>query len=86
MGKPWILEGKMFFPVTGIPILKNVRIKVVFAVALPDPLTVLKVMTKSLMIFGFIKRLLPVLLMFLVIASPSIVVIQKFAKVLTFYF
>jgi hypothetical protein len=41
------LEGNIFFPDTGIPILKRARKIVVFAVALPDPLMVLNVIQKS---------------------------------------
>jgi hypothetical protein len=42
-----MLEGNMFFPDVGIPILKSARYNIVFAVALPDPFTVQSVMQKS---------------------------------------
>ncbi len=48
VGSPWILDGKMFFPETGMPMRKRARSKVVLAVALPEPLIVLQVSTKSL--------------------------------------
>jgi len=44
VGRKYVLCGY------GIPMRKRERIKVVLAVALPEPLTVLKVMQKSLMI------------------------------------
>jgi hypothetical protein len=44
------LDGKIFFPLTGIPILKSARKMVEFAVALPEPLTVLIDMVKLLTI------------------------------------
>jgi hypothetical protein len=47
VGNPWIFEGKIFFPETGIPMRKSARKSRLFAVALPDPLTVLMVMQKS---------------------------------------
>jgi hypothetical protein len=51
VGRPLILEGKMFFPDTGIPMWNIERSKVVLAVALPEPLTVQTVMQKSLTTF-----------------------------------
>ncbi len=48
VGNPLILEGNIFFPETGIPIWNKDLNKVVFAVALPEPLTVQIVMQKSL--------------------------------------
>ncbi len=56
VGKPWIFEGKMFFPDTGIPILNKARINVRLDVWLPDPLTVATVILKVLTIFseGFV--------------------------------
>ena len=42
-----MFDGKIFFPETGIPIRNNARINVMFAVALPEPLIVLKVMQNS---------------------------------------
>jgi hypothetical protein len=45
-----MLEGKIFFPETGMPMWKSARIIVVLAVALPEPFTVPKVMLKSLTI------------------------------------
>jgi hypothetical protein len=43
-----MLDGKIFFPETGMPMLKSALSKVVFAVALPDPLIVQHVIVKSL--------------------------------------
>ncbi len=48
-----MFDGNIFFPETGMPIRKSARIRVVFAVALPDPFTVLKVIQKSFTIFIF---------------------------------
>src|SRR5512145_3043158 len=47
VGKPWIFDGKIFFPETGMPILNKARINVVFDVWLPEPLTVATVIEKS---------------------------------------
>src|SRR5919109_3455440 len=48
VGKPWILEGKMFFGETGTPMRNNVFANMVFALAEPEPLTVANLTTKSL--------------------------------------
>ena len=47
VGIPWMFEGKIFRAETGMPILKIARKMVLLAVALPDPLTVAKVIEKS---------------------------------------
>src|SRR2546428_1492914 len=47
-----MFEGKRFFPLTGIPIWKIARSRTLFAVWLPEPLTVATWMLKSLRI-GF---------------------------------
>lgn len=47
VGIPWMFEGKIFRAETGIPILNIARSMVLLAVALPDPLTVAKVIEKS---------------------------------------
>src|ERR1017187_5893061 len=47
VGSPAMFDGNMFFPDTGMPIWKMERIKTVFAVWLPDPLTVATWMLKS---------------------------------------
>src|SRR3954468_23812059 len=47
VGKPWILEGKIFFGVTGIPILKIAFVNKKFALADPVPFTLAKRITKS---------------------------------------
>src|SRR5579859_991091 len=43
-----MLEGKMFLPLTGIPILKRARRRTVLAVWLPEPLTVAATSVKLL--------------------------------------
>jgi hypothetical protein len=48
VGIPWIFEGKILRAETGMPMLKIARRMVLFAVALPDPFTVAKVIEKSL--------------------------------------
>src|SRR5690606_16951209 len=48
VGCPWMFDGKMFFPCTGMPILKNDRSSVRLAVWLPVPLAVATAMEKSL--------------------------------------
>ena len=40
VGSPWMLDGKTFFPVTGIPIRKIACMISPFALAEPVPLTV----------------------------------------------
>src|SRR6185436_14090584 len=48
VGSPWMFEGNMFFPETGMPIWKMERIKTLLAVWLPEPFTVATCMLKSL--------------------------------------
>ena len=48
VGSPWILLGKRFLPVTGMPILKRARSSTPLLVWLPEPLTVATLMEKSL--------------------------------------
>src|SRR5687768_301482 len=48
VGKPWMLEGKRFFPQTGMPILKIARRMVLLAVELPEPFFVPTMIEKSL--------------------------------------
>ncbi|OQX64008.1 MAG: hypothetical protein B5M51_04380 [Anaerolinea sp. 4484_236] len=48
VGNPWIFEGNIFFPVTGMPILKMARNIVKFEVWLPEPFSVPTVIEKSL--------------------------------------
>src|SRR5207253_5400363 len=48
VGRPWMLEGKRFFPDTGIPIWKIDRIRMLFEDMLPDPLAVATWIEKSL--------------------------------------
>jgi len=40
VGRPWMLLGNRFLPVTGMPILKNARSSTPLLVWLPDPLIV----------------------------------------------
>jgi len=47
VGNPWMFDGKIFLPETGMPIRKSARRMVVLAVALPDPFTVENVMLKQ---------------------------------------
>src|SRR5215813_3631948 len=49
VGRPWMLEGKMFFGLTASPMRNNVLAKMVLALAEPEPLTVANFTTKSLM-------------------------------------
>src|ERR1039457_1373949 len=49
VGNPWMFEGKMFLPETGIPIRKMDCISSELALALPVPLTVAILNAKSLM-------------------------------------
>jgi hypothetical protein len=51
VGNPWMLDGKRFFPETGMPILNNALNNVTLAVCDPDPLTVAIVIEKSLITF-----------------------------------
>src|SRR5690554_7736450 len=48
VGCPWMLDGKMFLPWTGMPILKKERSRVRLAVWLPVPLAVATIREKSL--------------------------------------
>ena len=50
-----MLEGKRFFPETGMPILKSARKMVVLAVELPDPFIVPTVIEKSFVIFSSMR-------------------------------
>src|SRR5215218_2401773 len=52
VGKPAMFEGNRFLPLTGMPILKIARMRVLLAVWLPDPLTVAATIAKSLTIDG----------------------------------
>src|SRR5262245_25657682 len=52
VGRPAILEGNKFLPLTGMPILKTARISVLLAVWLPEPLTVAATIAKSFTIGG----------------------------------
>ncbi len=47
VGSPWMLDGKMFFPLTGIPMRNRARMMAVLDVWLPDPLAVATVIEKS---------------------------------------
>src|SRR3954470_11849117 len=47
VGRPWMLEGKMFRGLTGIPILRKLLAKSSFAEAEPEPFTLANLMTKS---------------------------------------
>src|SRR5712692_4923988 len=51
VGRPSMLEGKTFLGATGIPIWKIARVRIRFAVWLPEPLTVAAWMVRSLMIW-----------------------------------
>src|SRR5215470_12241025 len=48
VGRPWMLEGKMFFGLTGMPMRNSVLAKMPLADAEPEPLTVANFTTKSL--------------------------------------
>ncbi len=48
VGSPAMFEGNRFFPLTGMPIWKMARSSTLFAVWLPEPLTVATWMLKSL--------------------------------------
>src|SRR5690349_6494707 len=47
VGRPWMLEGKMFLGETGIPMRRKLLAKSSFADAEPEPLTLANLMTKS---------------------------------------
>src|SRR4029450_11304068 len=49
VGRPWMLEGKIFRGATGTPIPMPARANISFALAEPDPFTLAKRMTKSFM-------------------------------------
>src|SRR5947209_4704971 len=49
VGRPAMLEGNMFFPLTGTPIWKMERIRTLFDDCDPEPLTVATWMVQSLM-------------------------------------
>src|SRR5215470_2474306 len=49
VGRPWMLEGKMFFGLTGMPMRNSVLAKMPLALAEPEPLTVANFTTRSLM-------------------------------------
>src|SRR6185295_2485376 len=49
VGRPWMLDGKMFRAATGTPIFRTERAKRPFADAEPEPLTLANLTTKSLM-------------------------------------
>lgn len=65
----------MFLPETGIPIRKSDLMRVIFAVALPDPLTVQKVMQKSFTIIFELSILC---------VTPYVEIIQTITVVLLF--
>src|SRR6185437_253663 len=48
VGSPWMFDGKIFFPVTGMPMRKIDCMSMVLALALPVPLTVPILKAKSL--------------------------------------
>src|SRR5262245_60931661 len=50
VGRPAMFDGKRFLPLTGMPILKIARMRVLLAVWLPEPLTVAATIAKSLTI------------------------------------
>src|SRR5690242_14190862 len=52
VGRPAIFEGNRFLPLTGMPILKIARIRVLLAVWLPEPFTVAATIAKSFTIGG----------------------------------
>ena len=52
VGSPWMLDGKRFFPETGMPIWKMERIRMVFEDWLPEPLAVATWIEKSLITGG----------------------------------
>ena len=48
VGRPWMFDGKRFFPDTGMPIWKIARMRMLFDDMLPDPLAVATWIEKSL--------------------------------------
>src|SRR5215471_8251922 len=48
VGSPWMFDGNIFLPLTGMPILKSARSRQLLAVWLPDPLTVAATIVKLL--------------------------------------
>src|SRR6185295_13720843 len=48
VGKPWMFDGKRFFPETGIPIWKMERIRMLFEDMDPEPFAVATWIEKSL--------------------------------------
>src|SRR5512132_490826 len=52
VGSPWMLDGKRFFPETGMPIWKMARMRMLFDDWLPDPLAVATWIEKSLTTAG----------------------------------
>src|SRR5215470_12589272 len=48
VGRPWMFDGKRFFPETGMPIWKMARIRMLFEDMLPDPFAVATWIEKSL--------------------------------------
>src|SRR5579884_3665657 len=48
VGRPWMFEGKRFFPETGIPMRNIACISRLLALAEPVPLTLASLMAKSL--------------------------------------
>src|SRR4051812_33392097 len=53
VGRPWMLDGKIFFGVTGTPMRKTAFVNKAFADAEPVPLTFAKRITKSLIFIYF---------------------------------
>src|SRR5260370_971063 len=49
VGRPWMFDGKRFFPETGIPMRKMACMRRPLALAEPDPLTLASLMAKSFM-------------------------------------
>ncbi len=52
VGSPWMLDGKRFFPPTGMPMRNRARRMAIFDVWLPEPLTVATTIENSLRIGG----------------------------------
>ena len=44
VGRPWMLDGNRFLPLTGMPILNSARSRAVLAVWLPEPFLVATMM------------------------------------------
>src|SRR5262245_23623650 len=59
VGRPAMFDGKRFLPLTGMPILKIARMRVLLAVWLPEPLTVAPTMAKSLRVGSRSARPVP---------------------------